>query len=401
MVDTRDLKSLDRKRSCQFESGSRQFCVFSSDCDYFMSSWFIAITFINLFSLLMLIVSIESNSVINRFQKINFLITCSIIFIICVMEVLTLIFDGSPVRWRFLHIASNYFGFSLTPLVYLTLGNALLPELSLEGRWHVVFLFGAWFLYSAWLFLTLFYGSNLGVFYVDQLNRYSRAKGFFVYMIFYGIGLLYFLIQNIVLSLRFWQNNCGILFLNFIFVFSASAVQVVRPDIQVTWLAVIISISFYFMYHGSLYQQFDIQTYLRNHQSFQRKIEMLKKDSVLILVEIDNFEKLKLNYNRQEVDSLVVNVSRVFSRFYRKYGALFRLGTEEFCVIARDFSLDFDSINKAFFAEFLKECSKIEEMPFVSVGWAKIAPQQDINSVLSLADLKKREFINERPSYLF
>lgn len=40
-------------------------------------------------------------------------------------------------------------------------------------------------------------------------------------------------------------------------------------------------------------------------------------------------------------------------------------------------------------------------MPFISVGWAKIVPQQDINNVLSLADLKKREFINERPSYLF
>lgn len=348
----------------------------------------------------MLIVSIENNSVINRFQKINFLITCSIIFVICVMEVLTMIFDGAALRWRFLHIASNYFGFTLTPLVYMTLGNALLPEFSTEKK-HVFFLFGAWFLYAQWLLLMIFIHSNLGVFYVDPMNHYSRAKGFFVYMIFYCIGLLYFFIQNIVLSLRFWQNNCGILFLNVIFVLAASFVQVVRPDIQVTWLAVIISVSFYFMYHASLYQQFDIQTYLRNYQSFQKKVAVLKKDAVLVLVEIDNFEKLKLNYNRQKVDSLVVDVSRVFSRFYRKYGSLFRLGTEEFCVIAKDISLDFDKINRLFFAEFVKECSKIEEMPFISVGWAKIVPQQDINNVLSLADLKKREFINERPSYLF
>lgn len=365
-----------------------------------MSSYFIVISFINFFSLLMLIFSINSNSVINKSQKINFLITCSIIFVICIMEILTIIFNGAAIRWRFLHIASNYFGFTLTPLVYMTLGNALLPEFSTEKK-HVIFLFVAWILYSQWLLLMLFIGSKFSVFYVDTLNNYSRAKGFFVYMIFYCIGLLYFFIQNIVLSFRFWQNNCGILFLNVIFVLAASFVQVIRPDIQVTWLAVIISVSFYFMYHTSLYQQFDIQTYLRNNQSFQKKVSMLKKDSVLVLIEIDNFEKLKLNYNRQKVDSIIVNVSRIFSSFYRKYGSLFRLGTEEFCVIAKDISLDFDKINKLFFAEFVKECSKIEEMPFISIGWAKIVPQQDINNVLSLADLKKREFINERPSYIF
>ena len=303
-----------------------------------MSSWFIAITFINLFSLVMLFVSIESNSVISRFQKRNFMTTCSIIFVICVMEVLTLIFDGTSLRWRFFHIASNYFGFSLTPLVYFTLGNALLPEFS-DNKKTIFFIFGTWILYSLWMLLMLALGNDFGVFYVDKMNNYSRAKGFFVYMIFYAAGLFYFLIQNIILSLRFWQNNCGILFLNFIFVSVGGAVQVVRPDIQITWLAVIISISFYFMYHGSLYQQFDTQTYLRNYKSFRKTLDMQKKDSVLIVVEIDNFEKLKLNYNRQKVDSLVIAVSRIFSRFYRKYGALFRIGSEEFCVISKDISL--------------------------------------------------------------
>lgn len=365
-----------------------------------MSSWFIAITFINLFSLVMLFVSIESNSVISRFQKMNFMTTCSIVFVICIMEVLTLIFDGTSVRWRFFHIASNYFGFSLTPLVYFTLGNALLPEFSKDKK-QMVFIFGAWFLYSTWMLLMLLLGNDFGVFYVDKMNHYSRAKGFVVYTIFYAIGLFYFLIQNIILSLRFWQNNCGILFLNFIFVSIGASVQVVRPDIQVTWLAVIISISFYFMYHGSLYQQFDTQTYLRNYKSFQKMLDAQKKDAVLIVVEIDNFEKLKLNYNRQKVDSLVIAVSRVFSRFYRKYGSLFRIGSEEFCVIAKDILLDFDEINKKFFKEFVKECSEIDEMPFISVGWSKIIPQQDINKVLSLADLKKRDFIKERTSYLF
>ncbi len=348
----------------------------------------------------MLIISIESNSVINRLQKMNFLTTCSIIFIICIMEVLSLIFDGAPLKWKFIHIASNYLGFSLTPLVYLTLGNALLPNIS-ESKKYMLLPFAAWILYSVWLLFMVLAGSTSGVFYVDALNNYSRAKGFVVYTVFYGISLFYFLVQNVILSLRFWQNNSGILFLNVIFVIANYVVQIVRPDIQVTWLSIIISISFYFLYHISLYQQFDIQTYLRNYQSFLRMLDLQKKDAILILVEIDNFEKLKLNYNRQKVDSLTVTVARNFSRYYRKYGTLFRIGTEEFCVISKNVFLDFDSINKNFFKEFVKECSEIEEMPFVSVGWAKIAPHQELNKVLSLADIKKREFINTRTSYLF
>lgn len=365
-----------------------------------MSSWFISITFINLFSLVMLFILIKSNSVISRFQKCNFMLTCSVVFVICIMEVLTLIFDGTPVHWRFMHIASNFFGFSLTPLVYLTLGNVLLPKFS-PNRKFLFFFGGIWILYSLWMLAMILSGSKLGVFYVDELNRYSRGKGFFVYTILYAIGLIYFLVQNIILSLRFWQNNCGILLLNSIFVFIGTAVQIIRPDIQITWLAVIISIIFYFIYHGTLYQQFDSQTYLRNFNSFQKVLEAQKKDAVLIVVEIDNFEKLKLNYSRQKVDSLMILISRIFSRFYRKYGSLFKIGNEEFCVVSKDVELDFDDLNRKFFMEFVKECSEIDEMPLVSVGWSKISPHQDINKVLSLADLKKREFIRERTSYLF
>ena len=80
---------------------------------------------------------------------------------------------------------------------------------------------------------------------------------------------------------------------------------------------------------------------------------------------------------------------------------LFRSGNEEFCVVSKDVELDFDDLNRKFFMEFVKECSEIDEMPLVSVGWSNISPHQDINKVLSLADLKKREFIRERTSYLF
>ena len=78
-----------------------------------MSNYFVTITFINLFTLLMLSVSIITNAVINKEQKKNFLLTCIIVFIICIMEVLTIIANGADVKYRWIHIFSNFMGFNL------------------------------------------------------------------------------------------------------------------------------------------------------------------------------------------------------------------------------------------------------------------------------------------------
>lgn len=105
----------------------------------------------------MLFVLIESNSVISKHQKINLNVTYIIIFVICIMEVLTIIFDGSVC--------------------------------------------------VLWFLISMITKNGNSVFFVDEQNNYSQAKGFLVYMIFYGLGLVYFLIQNINLSIHsifFW-----------------------------------------------------------------------------------------------------------------------------------------------------------------------------------------------------
>lgn len=183
-----------------------------------MTSYFCAITFIIFFSLMMLFILIESNfSNQQASKKTNLNVTCIIIFVICIMEVLTILFDGAPLRFKFFHIASKFLGFSLTPLVFITLGNALLPVPQKHKSFNPLFLL--WIFYVLWFLISLILGKGNSVFFVDEQNNYSRAKGFPVYMIFYGLGLVYFLIQNINLSIHYWQNSSKILFFEFYFYF--------------------------------------------------------------------------------------------------------------------------------------------------------------------------------------
>lgn len=368
-----------------------------------MTSYFSAITFINIFSLLLLFILIESNTVISRHQKNQFSISCFIILIICIMEVLTIIFDGSPLRFKFFHIASNFFGFSLTPLLFLTLGNALLPNPQKQKSINP-FIF-VWIAYILWFLISLFTGNGYSVFFVDEMNNYSRAKGFIVYMISYALGLVYFLVQNINLSTRYLQTSNTILFLNFIFILAGTTIQILLPEIQITWTTVIISMFVYFIYLDTLYQQLDSQTYLKNQNSFYKSLNNLKNDSVLIVVEIDHFSKLKMNYNREKIDNIILEISNVFRKFYRKYGQCYRIGSEEFYVVVKDTSLDFDNLNKEFFKEFVKETFEMEDMTLISAGWGKLSEkaskdESELNKTFSEADLKKHEFIKERVNYL-
>lgn len=355
-----------------------------------MSNYFVTITFINLFTLLMLSVSIITNAVINKEQKKNFLLTCIIVFIICIMEVLTIIANGADVKYRWIHIFSNFMGFNLTPMVFMFLGTALIPNK--RRSWEFIL----WAGYTLWMLITLFMNNSYGIFHVDEANNYSRAKGFVIYTLFYGFALIYFFIENIRLSIKYWHTSNIILLLNFAFVFTGTTVQIIYPEIQVSWLSVVISIVFYYIYIDNLYQQLDRQTYLMNGNSFEKYICNQKKTAVIIVAEIDNFSKLKLNYSRSKLDEILMDISRNFNDYFKKYGRTFRIESEELCAVIYDRNLDFDAIIKDFFIKYVKSNFTSSEIPLVSLGYALFSPHQDLKKVLSAADMKKRDFIKER-----
>lgn len=360
-----------------------------------MTDYFIALSFINISTLLLLLVCILTDTVINKIQKKHFLITVLVVFVICVMEVFSIIFNGAPVKYKWIHIVSNYLGFSLTPSVTLSLLNSIYPN----KKTRYLYIFCA--VYSVWLIISLIMNKGTSVFYIDENNNYFRAKGFFVYVIVYAVCNLFFFVENLILSLRFWHTNNIMLLGTMLFLCAGTTIQIINPEIQVTWLCVIISILLFYIYNDTLYQQIDELTFLKNSKCLKKWHSSQKKDAVIVVVEIDNYSKLKLNYNRSNLSQIVMEVSKNFNNFFKKYGTCYRLGSEEFCVIVDNPTLDFDELTKIFFVEYVKSNFKTQELPLLSIGYADISPKQDLYQVLSIADMKKRDFIKERMNYLY
>lgn len=358
-----------------------------------MSLDYLATTFINLFALLMFAITVKNNRTIDRKQRRYFLITDFLISFICIMELLTLVCDGAPVKFRLIHIVTNYLGFGLTPAVAYSLGNAIFSERRMK------FFFCLWVIYIIYLTVTQFTGG--GVFRVDSENNYHRDSGFVLYLVCYFIGIIFFLIENIKLSLKFQYKNVRLIWANFIFLLISIELQVVYPQLHTTWISVIISTFFYYVYHDDLHQQVDSITGLLNYNSLLRALDPCTSDFYLILIEIDNFTKLKLNYDREKLEKILSSISKSILGFFRSQGVCYRVSSEEFCILLKKHNVDCQQMIRDFFVEYVRDNYEDEDFVLINCGHAKIMKGGKLNQALSEADRQKRKFNQERLQYLY
>lgn len=86
-----------------------------------MDSYFFILTTIDLFVLGFMCFLTKLSESLNKKQKRGFFLAYALIAAISVLEVITIVVDGTPPGYRWLNILSNYLGFGLTPAVALCL----------------------------------------------------------------------------------------------------------------------------------------------------------------------------------------------------------------------------------------------------------------------------------------
>ncbi|MCR4954728.1 MAG: diguanylate cyclase [Treponema sp.] len=362
-----------------------------------MTPYFAALTCINIITLVMLIIDFIGNTIITPFQKGNLVATCIMILFICISEVFATILDGADVKYRFYHILVNFVGFSFVPGIYYTLMRAMFPK---KNKFFNIFL-AIWIAFDIFMLVCLFTGTEHGIIYVDKNNNYSRGKEFFFFIIVYSFGTICFFFENLYISLRFWKRTNIMLIIDFLFILFATFVQIIFPGIQVSWTCIIISITMYYLYFESLYQQMDTQTYLLNYTSLKTWKKHQKKTVLIVVAELDNYSKLKINYSRDQINTILETIAKLFHSYYKKYGRCYRIGSEEFCVVIPSTGIDIETLNKEFFIDIVKYNFETADMPLISIGYSEMTPYTDIAQALSLADAKKRIFIKERLKFLY
>lgn len=317
---------------------------------------------------------------LNKKQKRGFLFALGLIALISLLEVVTLKVDGLPKIFRWINIVSNYLGFGLTPWVCICLVYVLDKKTKLRWEFKLAILCELIYL----LILALSIPSGL-VFSVSQENIYSRGPYFFIYIFAYFISILYLSLSTIFVSKQFQNRSKALVYPLMIFLGAETIIQILGPDLHVSWLCVTLLSALYFIYCSEMWNQLDGLTGLLNQNSFlNRSKEMNYTNGMLIVFDVDDFKHVNDVFGHVKGDSCLSIIAACIKKAHAKYGYCYRIGGDEFCVLLKN-NRNEEACSVQFESFIKKKRNKYTYLPSVSYGSALLLTG-DIVSVKDLAD---------------
>lgn len=246
-----------------------------------MNGYFYVLTTIDLFVLCFMCILTNLSEALDKKQKRGFFFAFALIAAISILEVITLVVDGTAEKYRWVNIVSNYLGFGLSPAVSICLVYVLDKKTIVEKNMKLAMIFQTGYLIL--LAASIPFGL---VFSVSADNVYARGPFFCIYVIAYFAAILYLSLSTIKMSKQFQNRSKALIYPLIVFLAAETIIQVLLPDLHVTWLCVTLLSVLYFIYCNEMWTQLDGLTGLLNQNSYlNRKIEcMTAMESLLYLM---------------------------------------------------------------------------------------------------------------------
>lgn len=355
-----------------------------------MSGYFCVLTVIEFFVLSFMCILTNLSESLSKKQKRGFFFAFVLIAWVSVLEVITLVVDGKPSGYRWLNIASNYLGFGLSPAVSICLAYVLDRKTIFKRAIKIAMCCEIGYL--IFLFLSIPYGV---VFSVSADNIYSRGEYFYIYIIVYFAAILYLSVSTIIMAREF-QNRSRVLIYPLIFFLAAETViQVMLPELRVTWMCVTLLSVLYFIYCNEMWNQLDALTGLLNQNSYLNRTREVRRDGgVLIVFDVDDFKMINDRYGHVQGDACLSAIAACIKKAYANYGECYRIGGDEFCVLLKKMEMEAECRQN--FDRYLeKKRRNITFLPTVSVG-SSVFSGEDILKIKDRADRDMYQCKKER-----
>lgn len=341
-----------------------------------MDYYFLIITVIDVFVLGTMCVFSKYNDTFNREQRNWFIWSFLLIIVISVLEVIAVMVDKGPASLRLVNIAANYLGFGLTPAVSVCLAAAL------GKRPSIKYALASEGIYM--LFMAVSYPLGL-VFYIDTDNNYMRGDYFWIYLAAYFAGIIYLLMMTLEVAKKYQNKNRNSIYSISVFLIIGTTVQVILPNLHVTWLCISLLSILYYTYCTSMWQQIDALTGLLNQKSYLYHTGELSSKGTLIVFDIDDFKQVNDKYGHPTGDKCLREVAECIKHAYAKNGFCYRIGGDEFCVILKE-KEDEESCYREFIRELNTRRESFDILPFVSAGSAYFEAGENALKVKEVAD---------------
>lgn len=342
-----------------------------------MDYYFYLITIIDIFILSTMCVFTKLNAILDNKKKKYLMSSFILIIFISILEVITIIVDRLPVYFRIINIISNYLGFGLTPAVPICLA------LSLGTNQSVRYAVGYEIIYLIFLFISLPFG---WVFHVNQMNVYSRGNFFGIYLFVYFVSILYLLITTLTINHKYQNRSKCMVYPIVTFLTIGAMIQVLYPQIHITWLCVTLLSVLYYIYCSELWNQLDGLTGLLNQKSYLNMTSELNGKGMLVVFDVDDFKDINDQYGHLIGDQCLIAIAECIKKAYFHDGYCYRIGGDEFCVLLKE-----DANPKKCYHKFMRLLDKKREimpiLPSLSIGSATFQTNFDAVKVKEIADL--------------
>ena len=353
-----------------------------------MDYYFVIITVTDVFVLSIMCILTQYSETLSLRKRRGFIRAFILIIFISVLEVITVVVDNGPAFLRWINIIANYLGFGLTPAVPILLSSALENRQKNPGlKWAKII--EAIYL----LFLAAAFPFKL-IFYVDQNNHYMRGGFFGIYLMVYIAGILYLLFTTLQVAVRYQNKSKNSVYAIAVFLLLGTMIQVIFPQVHVTWLCVSLLSILYFTYCNGMWQQLDELTGLLNQKSYLNQTAHLTQNGTLVVFDVDDFKYINDNYGHLMGDECLKEIASCIKKAYFKDGFCYRIGGDEFCVLLYG-KADKDRCYRRLVQEWNTRRKTMKILPYVSVGTASFAAGDNALKVKENADKDLYRFKKE------
>ena len=284
----------------------------------------VPLLFMTIFCMLFLT---STNQYISLEHKKGFFVTFSGEFFIIIFEVLTILLNGSSDKFKPIHFLVNYAGFLLSPILITFFAASV-------GRFHrfkgAMIGIGAYFI----LFNVLVVTGKL--FSIDAQSIYRREHFFFVYVIAYLLATVYLLYETLRYSRKGFLYHKIFACLLSVFFLTSCCVQILKPEVHTTRIAVTLCLCLYYTYNTSLTDLFDKLTGILNQSTYLKKVEGLKTGQTVVILDVDDFKSINDNLGHQCGDNCLKVIAKAIRSAFGKHGQCYRIGGDEFAVILKN-----------------------------------------------------------------
>ena len=326
-----------------------------------MNPYYTANTIFVVFAMLIMLVAVNFNTVLDRERRLATRVLFLVISTAAFCEWAGNALNGAPAQYIALHVLVKYIELCSAPYLGLLCGRSLASR----TPWERV----VWFLVGFHVVLetiSLFTGQ---IWYVDAQNVYHHGPVYFVYILFYVFGVLYYLLQGLQTFWHFQQSGGIMVLLVTLFLITGIVVSMVDPEVEITWLVVAISAVMLYKFYGDILQQMDGLTELSNRWSFEDYLKRYHGRGVILFFDVDHFKQINDTFGHTAGDKCLCTVAQGLREVYGISGRSFRLGGDEFCVMLRRNLDKVEQLNAEFENWLQENTEKGQPVPQVSIGW--------------------------------